>query len=154
MIIRESERASRPPVSLLRRLKSFYWSEQFGRFLLVGGVALVCHWLSRFVFNAFVSYAWAIVLAYLVGILVAFTLNKIYVFPYSRRPLTFEVFFFFLVNIAAFPPVWALAYVLGEWVFVDYVPRQIALALAHGFAITLPVFVNYAVHKLVTFRGA
>jgi putative flippase GtrA len=139
---------------LVRRLVAFYLTGQFGRFLLVGGVALVCHWLSRFAFNVFVSYAWAIVLAYLVGIAVAFMLNKIYVFPYSRRSLNFEMFFFFLVNIAAFPVVWAVAYVLGERVLAPLIPREPALALAHGFAITLPVFANYALHKLVTFRGA
>ena len=153
MILHENSAPSRPP-HVLRRIATFYWSGQFARFLAVGGVALVCHWLSRFAFNIFVSYAWAIVLAYLVGILVAFVLNKIYVFPYSQRSLNFEVSFFFLVNIAAFPVVWAVAYVLGEWLLVDYFPRQVALALAHGFAITLPVFVNYALHKLVTFRGA
>jgi len=32
--------------------------------------------------------------------------------------------------------------------------REAALAVAHGFAITLPVFANYALHKMVTFRGA
>ena len=95
---------------------------------LVGGVALVCHWLSRFAFNVFVSYAWAIVLAYLVGILVAFILNKIYVFPYSQRSLNFEMSFFFLVNIAAFPFVWAVAYVLGEWVLAAAImQRTVAL---------------------------
>ena len=138
----------------LRRVASFYASAQFVRFLAVGGVALACHWLSRFAFNWFVDYAWAIVLAYLVGIIVAFALNKIYVFPYSQRPLNFEMSVFFLVNIAAFPVVWAVAYVLGEWIFLRYMHRELALALAHGFAITLPVFVNYALHKLVTFRGA
>lgn len=151
---RDRERATHHSASAVRRLAAFYLTGQFGRFLLVGGVALVCHWLSRFAFNVFVSYAWAIVLAYLVGILVAFTLNKIYVFPYSRRSLNFEMFFFFLVNIAAFPVVWAVAYLLGERVLAPIVPREVALALAHGFAITLPVFVNYALHKLVTFRGA
>jgi len=138
----------------LRRVVAFYTSAQFARFLVVGGVALACHWLSRFAFNAFVDYGYAIVLAYLVGIAVAFVLNKIYVFPYSERPLNFEMSFFFLVNIAAFPVVWVVAYVLGEWILVNYLQRPLALALAHGFAITLPVFVNYALHKLVTFRGA
>jgi putative flippase GtrA len=138
----------------LSRVVSFYLSAQFARFILVGGVALACHWLSRFVFNEFVDYGWAISLAYLVGILVAFVLNKIYVFPYSERSLKFEVSAFLLVNIAAFPVVWAVAYVLGEWILTVYMPRSLALALAHGFAITLPVFVNYALHKLVTFRGA
>jgi putative flippase GtrA len=140
--------------SALHRVVSLYVSAQFARFLVVGGVALVCHWLSRFAFNWFVGYGWAIVLAYLVGILVAFVLNKIYVFPFSGRSLNFEVFFFFLVNIAAFPFVWIIAYALGEWVLAERMPREPALALAHGFAITLPVFVNFALHKFITFRGA
>lgn len=143
-----------PPRAFLRRVAGFYWSEQFARFLAVGGVALVGHWLSRFVFNAFVDYAFAIVFAYLVGIFVAFVLNKIYVFPYSERSLKFEVSMFFLVNIAAFPVVWVVAYALGEWILVRYMPRQLAFALAHGIAITLPVFANYALHRLITFRGA
>jgi len=135
-----------------RGIVAFYWNAQFVRFLAVGGAALVCHWLSRFAFNAVVGYAWAIVLAYLVGIAVAFTLNKIYVFPLSKRPLKFEVSFFFLVNVAAFPLVWIVAYVLGELVLEKYVDRQFALAIAHGIAITLPVFANFALHKLFTFR--
>ena len=138
----------------LRRVASFYLSVQFARFLAVGGVALACHWLSRFALNAFVDYGWAISLAYLVGVFVGFVLNKVYVFPYSERSLKFEVSAFLLVNIAVFPAVWAVAYVLGEWILTVYMPRPLALALAHGFAITLPVFANYALHKLVTFRGA
>jgi putative flippase GtrA len=141
-------------VTALRSVVALYWSEQFARFLAVGAVALLCHWLSRFAFNLFVSYAWAIAWAYLVGMIVAFVLNKIYVFPYSKRSLDFEMFFFFLVNIAAFPPVWAVAYVLGEWILAGHIERPLALAIAHGFAITLPVFANYALHKFVTFRGA
>src|SRR5437016_8149102 len=97
---------------------------------------------------------WAIVSAYAVGLLVGFTFNKIYVFPLSKQSPTKEVFFFFAVNIAAFPLVWVAAYVMGEWVLIKYVSRQLALALAHGFAITLPVFANYALHKSITFREA
>lgn len=138
----------------LRRVVAFYMSAQFVRFIAVGGIAVLLHWLSRFVFNSFMSYGWAIVMAYAIGMIVAFVLNRIYVFPLSEQSVNFEVFFFFLVNIAAFPLVWAAAYVVGEWVLVKYMPQQLAFAVAHGFAITLPVFANYALHKLITFRGA
>jgi putative flippase GtrA len=138
----------------IRQVVSIYLSEQFGRFLIAGGVALLLHWLSRFVFNWYVDFGWAIVLAYLVGIVVAFVLNKIFVFPYSGRSLNFELFFFFFVNVAAFPFVWVAAYVLGEWVFVHWMPKQIALAFGHAIAISLPVFVNFVLHKFITFRGA
>jgi energy-coupling factor transport system substrate-specific component len=138
----------------MRRIIGFYTSAQFTRFLVVGGIALLVHWLSRLAFNIVMSYGWAIVLAYVVGMAVGFVLNKIYVFPCSVRSTQTEMIFFFFVNIAAFPLVWVLAYVMGEWFLIRYMPRDIALAIAHGVAITLPVFMNYALHKLVTFRGA
>ena len=141
-------------IATLRRVVVFYATSQFIRFLAVGGTALVVHWLSRFVFNWFVDYGWAIVLAYGLSMSVAYALNRIYVFPRSRRSYRFEVTAFFLVNIAAFPFVWVIAYVLGEWVLVRYLPAEPSRAVAHGFAVTTPVFVNFALHKLVTFRGA
>ncbi|HEX5213405.1 MAG TPA: GtrA family protein [Pseudolabrys sp.] len=138
----------------LRQIASLYLSGQFGRFLIAGGVALLLNWLCRFVFNWFVDFGWAVVLAYAVGIAVAFVLNKIFVFPYSERSLNFELFLFFLVNIAAFPYVWSIAYVLGEWVLVHWMPKQVAFAFGHAIAIATPVFVNFFLHKFVTFRGA
>ena len=138
----------------VERVIGLYASRQFGRFVLAGGVAALLHWLSRFAFNLFMSYASAIVAAYTVGMAVAFVLNKQYVFPYSRRPLAAEISFFVLFNVAAFPFVWAAAYVLGELVFAQFLPRQFALALGHGCGVALPVFVNFVLHKSITFRGA
>ena len=40
------------------------------------------------------------------------------------------------------------AYVLGRWL-----PENLCQAGAHGTAIMLPVFVNFAAHKFVTFRN-
>jgi putative flippase GtrA len=138
----------------VERVISLYASRQFGRFVLAGGIAALLHWLSRFLFNLFMSYAIAIVAAYAVGMAVAFALNKRYVFPYSRRPLAGEISFFVLFNFAAFPFVWVAAYVLGELVFPAFLPRQVALALGHGCAVALPVLVNFVLHKSITFRGA
>lgn len=138
----------------LQRILSLYLSRQFGRFLLAGGLAALANWLSRFGFNLIMSYGEAIVAAYAVGMAVAFALNKRYVFPYSRRPLAAEMSFFVLFNLAAFPVVWAIAYLLGERVLPGVLPRQFALALGHGFAVAVPALVNFVLHKSITFRGA
>ena len=138
----------------LQRVASLYINAQFGRFLIVGGIALVLHWLSRFAFNWFMGYGWAIVMAYLIGIGVAFLLNRLFVFPYSDQSLRHEVLWFFLVNTAAFPLVWSVAYVLGDRVLTNWMPQQSAFAVGHGVAIVLPTFANFALHKLITFRGA
>jgi putative flippase GtrA len=100
------------------------------------------------------SYAAALVAAYAVGMAVAFVLNKRYVFPYSRRPVAAEISFFVLFNLAAFPVVWAIAYMLGERLLPGLLPRQLALALGHGFAVAFPALVNFVLHKSITFRGA
>jgi putative flippase GtrA len=135
------------------RVLSLYLSRQFGRFLLAGGLAAIANWASRFVFNLVMSYAAAIVAAYAVGMAVAFALNKRYVFPYSRRPLAAEMSFFALFNLAAFPVVWAIAYLLGERFLPGLMPRQLALALGHGCAVAVPALVNFVLHKTITFRG-
>jgi putative flippase GtrA len=137
----------------VQRILSLYLSPQFGRFLLAGGLAAVVNWLSRFAFNLIMSYAAAIVAAYAVGMAVAFVLNKRYVFPYSRRPVAAEMSFFVLFNLAAFPVVWAIAYVLGERFLPGLLPRQFALALGHGCAVAVPALVNFVLHKSITFRG-
>jgi putative flippase GtrA len=137
-----------------QNLRSLYLSRQFLRFLLVGGAAAALHWLSRILFNWYVAYVWAIVLAYVVGVLVGFVLNRLYVFPYSDRPVRTQLTYFFLINLAVFPFVWLVAYVLGEWVLVRWLQRDVALALAHGIAIMVPVFANFAAHKFLTFRGS
>jgi putative flippase GtrA len=139
-------------MSMSRRVVAMYASAQFVRFVLVGGIALAFHWLSRFILNSFVGYAWAIVLAYGVGIAVGFMLNKNYVFPYSDRPLSFEISAFVLVNLVAFPFVWVIAYVLGEWILQYWFRTEVAFGAAHAIAIALPVFANFAFHKFITFR--
>ena len=138
----------------IQRVRSLYLSGQFGRFLLAGGLAALVNWLSRFVFNLAMSYAAAIVAAFALGMAVAFVLNKRYVFPYSQRTVAAEVSFFVLFNLAAFPVVWVIAYLLGERFLPGLMPRQLALALGHGCAVAIPALVNFVLHKFITFRGA
>jgi putative flippase GtrA len=137
----------------LQNVLSLYLSGQFGRFLLAGGFAAIVNWTSRFAFNLVMSYAAAIVAAYALGMAVAFVLNKRYVFPYSRRPVAGEMLFFVLFNLAAFPVVWAIAYLLGERILPGLLPRQLAFALGHACAVAVPALINFVLHKLITFRG-
>jgi putative flippase GtrA len=138
----------------LKRFLSLYLSRQFGRFLLAGGFAAIVNWLSRFAFNLVMSYALAIVAAYALGMAVAFMLNKYYVFPYSQRPVSNEMFFFVLFNLTAFPAVWVTAYVFGERVLPGLLPPQLALAIGHGCGVAVPALINFVLHKMITFRGA
>ena len=97
------------------------------------------------------GFSLAVIFAYGVGILVAFSLNAIYVFPDSDRPRHRQMRDFVLVNLAFFPVVWALSLGLKEvllvigWTFFTE-------AFAHGFAISVPMFATFLIYKFLIFR--
>lgn len=134
----------------LQRLTSLYLTGQFGKFLIAGGLAALANFASRFAFERSVSFWAAVSLAYLVGFATAFTLNRLFVFAASDKPLHHEIGWFFLFNILAFPVVVGAAFGLNE-LFEPFAPLFYAQSAAHGIAIMLPVFINFAAHKFITF---
>jgi putative flippase GtrA len=128
----------------------YFLSTQFLRFLFVGVTAAFLHWLARYWLNIWVSFPLAVALAYVVGIAVAFELNRRFVFPASGRPKTKQARDFILVNLAFFPVVWVAALVFkkllqqtGVSYFVD--------GIAHGLAISLPVLMTFLIYKFIAF---
>lgn len=125
---------------------------QFLGFVLVGGVAAVGHWLARIAIDRYVSYLTALVLAYPVGIALGYILNVTFVFSGNPDRRVREVSTYALLNIAMFPVVVAVSWVLSEAVFpaleMTYRPREIA----HAIGVLSPVALNFLLHKFITFR--
>jgi len=138
----------------LRRLIGFYCNGVFAKFLLAGGLAALANFASRPALQPMVGFNAAVGLAYLVGVTVAFTLNRIFVFPASGKPVRQEMAWFFAFNALAFPVVLASSVLLRDYVFLRFLKPVLAEAVAHGCAIMIPVVFNFAAHRLVTFRRA
>jgi putative flippase GtrA len=136
----------------LRRVLSLYLTGQFGKFLIAGGLAALANFASRFAFEPWFGFWGGVVAAYGVGFFTAFALNKAFVFPASGKPLREEMGWFFLFNALAFPIVLGASVVLNAYVFSRWLPERLSETIAHGIAIMLPVFVNFAAHKFITFR--
>jgi putative flippase GtrA len=130
-----------------------YLTGQFGKFLLAGGFAALANFLSRFAFEPRLGFSASVVAAYGVGFLTAFALNKAFVFPASGRPLHEEMGWFFLFNALAFPVVVGASVALDAYVLGRWLPQSLSQAGAHAIAIMLPVFINFAAHKFITFRA-
>lgn len=131
-------------------IRSFL-SAQFLRFLCVGGTAALLHWLARIALSQWLSFSWAVALAYAVGMGVAFALNRVFVFPTSTKPANRQLRDFVLVNLGFFPVVWLASLV------VDAGLRHIGLAnhtqaLAHGIAISVPMLATFLMYKFVAFK--
>lgn len=127
-------------------------SPRFIRFVMAGGLAALVNFGSRIGFSQFVSFRWAVLLAYLVGMTTAFILSKRYVFEKSSQTVTRQFYYFSLVNVFAAIQVWVISVGLAEYAFVWLDYRIYREELAHLIGITVPVFTSYLGHKHLSFR--
>jgi putative flippase GtrA len=141
------------PEGRVRRLIAFYFNGVFAKFLVAGGLAAAANFASRLALQPLTGFDLAVVLAYLMGFLTAFVLNRIFVFPKSGKPMRVEMAWFFLFNLIAFPVVVVSAVLLRDHLFSRFLPAALAETVAHGCAILIPVVFNFAAHRLVTFGG-
>ncbi|UCE89986.1 MAG: GtrA family protein [Pseudomonadota bacterium] len=127
-------------------------SSQFMRFVLVGGVAALVNFASRFFYNELMSYRVAIVFAYATGMITAFVLSKYFVFKPSGRHTAKEFFYFGVVNLLAVAQVWLISVGLAEFLFPAVGFGFYPYAVAHLVGISVPVVTSYLGHKHLSFR--
>jgi putative flippase GtrA len=122
------------------------------RFILTGGTSAVLNALSRILFSLVVTYELAIVLAYLVGMVTAYVLARIFVFPRSGRSAPQEFLRFALVNVVSLTQVWAvsvgLAYHLFPAIGLAWQPELVA----HVIGLASITVTSYYLHKHFSFR--
>ena len=131
---------------------SKHFKTEFTQFLLVGGVAALVNFLARIAINLFVSFAVAVVLAYLVGMATAFVLSKFYVFERSGRHHLHELRDFTIVNLIAVVQVWGISVGLAEYVFPAIGYQFYAPEVAHLIGLGVPAVTSYFGHKHFSFR--
>jgi len=132
-------------------VKKLFFSQQFIRFMLVGGVAALVNFGSRIVFSMTFSFRWAVVLAYIIGMLTAYILSKYFVFELSGKSAIEELYRFVLVNLFAIAQVWLISIALAEYLFPMLEYAYYAEELAHFIGLLIPVITSYLGHKHFTF---
>lgn len=130
-----------------------FLSKQFLGFLAVGGAAAFLHWLTRIILSIWLSFSLAVVIAYAVGMAVAFLLNSFFVFPKSIKPRRIQARDFVLVNVSFFPFVWVVSVQVNNWLKA-YGMMSHSEALAHAIAISLPMLATFIIYKLFTFGSS
>lgn len=125
---------------------------QFVRFLFAGGIAAAANFGSRFVFSQWLHYSVAIVLAYLVGMTVAFVLMRRHVFAAGQGKLAPQVVKFVAVNLLAVLQTLLISLVLARWLLPAWGVQTHNEAIAHLVGVVVPVFTSYFGHRLLTFK--
>lgn len=125
---------------------------EFMQFLIVGGFAALVNFVSRIIINEWVNYRIAVMLAYLIGMLTAFVLSKMYVFEKSGRHHLHELRDFTIVNIFAVIQVWIISVGLAEYIFPAIGYTFYAPEVAHLIGLGIPAVTSYLGHKYFSFR--
>jgi len=129
-----------------------FLSKQFILFLVTGGTAALVNFGSRIVYNQWVSFSGAIVLAYLTGMVTAFVLARWLVFKRSEQSFACSAMLFCAVNVIAVVQTWLISMGLALYVLPYWGVTRYAKEIAHAVGVVVPVFTSYLGHKHFSFR--
>ena len=129
-----------------------FMSRQFLGFLVTGGLAAAVNFGSRIVYNQWVDFSVAVVLAYLTGMVTAFVLARYFVFTDSGLSIQRSALWFVVVNMVAIIQTWVISMLLAYYLlpragFTQFVPE-----IAHAVGVAVPVFTSYLGHKRFSFK--
>ncbi len=123
----------------------------FLRFLVTGGIAASVNLASRYALNRFMSFQWAVVVAYLIGMTTAYVLARRFVFDASGRSMRAEFWRFTVVNMFALVFVWCISVGLARGLFPSIGFTWHADDVAHIIGVLAPAVMSYLGHRFYTF---
>jgi putative flippase GtrA len=106
---------------------------------------------SRILYNQWVDFSSAVVLAYLTGMVTAFILARSFVFTQSSQSVQRSAIFFVMVNGVAVLQTWAISMALYYLLPMAGVTRWVP-EIAHAVGVVVPVFTSYLGHKRFSFK--
>ncbi len=123
------------------------------RYLALGGFAAAVNWSSRFAWNQLMPFSYAVIAAYMTGMVVAFVLFRLFVFPGSATPFHKQVRNFILVNLLGIAQTWLISVFLVEKAFPAMNFTFHAEAIGHAIAIGAPTITSWFGHRYLTFAA-
>lgn len=129
-----------------------FLSREFIYFLITGGIAATINFLSRIYLNQFYSFSISVILAYLIGMVTAFILARIFVFKKSSQSLVRSIALFSLVNALALAQTWLVSMGFNFYVLPSLGIRNFVPEISNAIGILFPVFTSYLGHKYWSFK--
>jgi putative flippase GtrA len=122
------------------------------KFVLASGVAAAVNFCARVAFSMFVPYTVAIVLAFGLGMAVAFVLNRQFVFSGSTNRLHQQALWFVAVNMLALVQTLLVSLLLARILLPKLGVTWHSEEIAHAVGIAVPILTSYIGHQRLTFR--
>ncbi|MDE2464362.1 MAG: GtrA family protein [Alphaproteobacteria bacterium] len=127
-------------------------SQRFIKFLITGGVAAAVNFGSRIVLGMWMGFVVSIIIAYCIGMVTAFILNRLFVFENPTNALHHQVGWFIAVNLAAVLQTLAVSLLLADYGLPALGLYRHDEVIAHAFGVLVPAVTSYIGHKHLTFQ--
>lgn len=127
-------------------------SREFLLFIITGGLAALVNFGSRILLNDWLGFSFAVVVAYMIGMITAFYLAKYFVFNRKANSDWVSATRFGIVNAVAVAQTWVVSHVLAYYVLPNLSIISFRLEIAHGIGVAFPVFSSYLGHKYWSFK--
>ncbi|WP_028917604.1 GtrA family protein [Pseudoxanthomonas sp. J35] len=129
-------------------------TRQFVLFLIASGTAAAVNFGSRIAFSHWLPYTRAILLAYCLGMMTAFFLNRLLVFRGAANSIHHQVGWFVAVNIAAVLQTLIVSIALAKWILPALeLGGATAETIAHAIGVAVPAITSYFGHKHLSFSS-
>lgn len=124
---------------------------QFSKFAVAGGIAAAANFLSRFVFNQYLSYVPSITLAFFVGLATGFLLMRNYVFTGSKHGTAKQVYLYVAVNLAGLVLTILVSVSVSKLAHMVVANTGVDEAIGHLIGVGSPILLSFYAHKKLTF---
>lgn len=128
-------------------------TRQFTMFLLVGGLAAAVNFGSRIALGTVLNYVPSIVVAFCLGMVTAFVLNRALVFKSASNALHHQAAWFVAINGLAMIQTVLVSLALARWVLPGLGVEKYAETIAHAVGVAVPVITSYFGHKHLSFSA-
>jgi putative flippase GtrA len=125
---------------------------QFAAFVATGSVAAIANLASRYFLDFVMPFELAVVLAYAVGMVVAFVLFQRMIFGNPDTPLRRRMIRFTQVNLIGMALAWVVSSVMARLVLPAAGWTFHPFEVAHFLGVAAPTFSSYFLHRAYTFR--
>jgi putative flippase GtrA len=126
-------------------------TSEFLKFLVTGGLAALANLVSRYALNLLMPFEAAVVVAYLIGMTMAYVLARLFVFRVSGRSIASEFRRFVIVNVVALAIVWLVSVGLARLLFPAVGFTWHVDDVAHLIGVLSTAVSSYFGHRLYTF---
>ena len=132
-------------------LKKLSKRKEFPLFILAGSVAAILNVLTRIILTIFLNFQISVFIAYLIGMISSFLLQRKYVFKSTTNSYKRSIAAFSLVNLFALLQVWIVSLLIKFWLINFISSVSLVEFIAHCFGVGIPAFTSYYGHKYITF---